>query len=98
MALFDGLLGLRELKEKITGIESRIEALEALIEPDYDSLLEGEEKVYGFLEEPLTTQEVALRTGKSRSWASLILNRLERTGTVREAGRKGKELLYERVA
>ena len=44
----------------------------------------------------MTTRQVAKKIGKSRSWVSLLINRLEKEGKVVEAEKKGKKVLYEK--
>lgn len=97
MGFLDSLLNVGELKAKIDELESRIAVLESVVSPDVDKLEQRESMVLDVLTEPMSTEEVASAVYKSRSWASLVLNRLERNGKVREAGRRGRQLLYERV-
>lgn len=96
MGIFDGILGLEEMRTRMENLESRMESIETFLEPDIHRLEESEQEVFQALEKQMTTEEVASKLGKSRSLASLLLNRLERKGRVREAGWRGKELLYER--
>ena len=97
MGIFDGLLGLEDVKTRIDSLESRMETIETFIEPDIQRLEESEEEVLQTLDGKMTTEELASKLGKSRSFTSLLLNRLEKKGKVREAGRSGRELLYERI-
>jgi len=97
MGIFDGILGLEEVKTRLNNLESRVESMEAFLEPDIHRLEESEQEVFQALEKQMTTEEVASKLGKSRSLASLILNRLEKKGRVKEAGWRGRELLYESV-
>jgi len=88
---------LEDVKTRLDDLESRVESMEAFLEPDIHRLEESEEEVFQALEKQMTTEEVASKLGKSRSLTSILLNRLEKKGKVREAGRRGRELLYERV-
>jgi len=97
MGIFDGILGLEEMRTRMENLESRMESIETFIEPDIHRLEESEEEVFQALEKQMTTEEVASKLGKSRSMASLILNRLEKKGRVIETGRKGREILYKRI-
>jgi len=97
MALFGDILGLGEIRERLRGIEERLERIEIVIGPEIESLERGEEKVLNALDKARTTDEVASEVGKSRSWASRVLNLLEKKGKVKESGRRGRELLYEKA-
>jgi len=97
MGIFDGLLGIEEMKTRMDDLESRMETIETFVEPDIKRLEESEEEVLQVLNEKMTTREMASKLQQSRSFTSLLLNRLERKGKVREAGRSGRELLYERI-
>jgi uncharacterized membrane protein len=44
----------------------------------------------------MTTNQIAKKIGKSRSWVSLLINRLEREGKVVEAEKRGKKVLYSK--
>jgi len=97
MSLFDQILGLEKIHDRLDRIEFRLAKLEELEKAEVEPLELGEEKVLQLLKEPLTTEEVASRLKKSRGWASLLLNRLERKGRVKESEKKGRELLYVRI-
>jgi len=97
MGIFDGILGLEEVRTRLDNLESRVESIEVFLEPDIHRLEESEQEVFQALDKVMTTEEVASKIGKSRSLASLVLNRLEKKGKVRESRWRGKELLYERV-
>jgi len=97
MSLFEDILGLGEVKKRLKSIEERLDRIEIVIGPEIESLERGEEKVLNALDRARTTEEVASEIGKSRSLASRILNLLEKKGKVKESGRRGRELLYERV-
>jgi len=97
MGLFDGILGLEEMRAKMDNLESRVESIEVSLEPDIHRLEESEEEAFQALEGTMTTDELASKMDKSRSFTSLLLNRLERKGKVREVKWRGRELLYARV-
>jgi len=56
-----------------------------------------EREILKALKGRMTTSQIAKKLGKSRSWISLLLNKLEREGKVKEAGKKGKAVLYEKI-
>jgi len=97
MGLFDGLLGLKRIEDRLSRMEERLGAVEELLEDEYKPSEEFKKDILEFLSEPRTTAEIANRLGKSRGWTSIILNILEKKGRVKESGRRGRELLYERV-
>lgn len=97
MGIFDGLLGLEELRTRMDSLESRMEIIETFVEPDIQRLEESEDEVLHSMDGKMTTRELASKLRQSRSFTSLLLNRLEKKGAVREAGRSGRELLYEKI-
>jgi len=96
MALFDGILGLDRILKRLGQVEKRLDALEGLIEEEYQPSEEFKKGILEFLSEPRTTAEVAKRFGRSRTWTSSVLNLMEKNGEVKEKGRKGRAVLYVR--
>ncbi len=90
MGIFRRLLGINELERRIERLERKVSALEGKKGEIEDELLE-------LLSKPMTTRQLAKMTGKSRAYISLVLNRLEREGRIREVGRKKRQVLYQRV-
>lgn len=85
-----------EGSDKIDNIYRRLEALEKKkLRPE--TLSRYKKMVLDTMKGSVTTSQIAERLNWSRSWASTILNRLEKEGKVRESGKKGRELLYERT-
>jgi len=96
MGLFDGLFG-SKTDDRLSKLEERVAALEELMDEEYKTSEKFRKEILGFLSEPKTTSEIAEKLNKSRSWTSYVLNRLEKTGKVKEKGMRGREILYEKV-
>jgi len=96
MGLFDGIFG-SKTDDRLSELEERVAALEELMDEEYKTSEKFRKEILDFLSEPKTTSEIAEKLGKSRSWTSYVLNRLEKRGKVREKGMRGREILYERV-
>jgi len=96
MAFFDGILGLDKIIKRLERVEKRLDALEGLIEEEYQPSEEFKKGILKFLSEPRTTAEVARKFGRSRQWTSSVLNLLEKNGEIKEQGRKGRAVLYVR--
>ncbi len=86
-----------ENKEKIKSLEKEIKELKSLHPSGIKKLNKYEQNVLKLLKKPMTTKEVAKKLKKSRSWTAFVLNQLEREGKVKENGKKGREVLYERM-
>jgi len=97
MGLFDSIFGSKNTEERLSQLEGRVEAIEDLLEEGYRPPEDLQKMVLDILTEPKTTLEIAEELGKSRSWTSYVLNRLEKKGRVREKEMRGREILYERV-
>ena len=97
MGILDGLFGSKGTEERLSRLEERVEVIEELLEEENQPLEELQNKIMDILSEPRTTSEIATKLNKSRSWTSYILNRLEKTGKVREKELRGREILYERI-
>jgi len=96
MGLFDGIFG-SKTDDRLGKLEERVAALEELMDEEYKTSEKFRKEILDFLSEPRTTSEIAEKLDKSRSWTSYVLNRLEKTGKVREKGMRGREILYERI-
>lgn len=90
--------------KKILGIsqlERRVENLEELFQKRFktkpETIKRDERKILKILEGKMTTSQIAKKLNKSRSWISLLINKLEREGRVKEVGKKGRAILYEKV-
>jgi len=94
MGILDSLVGIRKLEERVTKLERRVDILEKACLPKSER---NKLQVIELLDEPKTTDEVAKMLGITRSWASKILNELEREGRVKELGKREKKDLYVRV-
>lgn len=99
MGLLDGILGIKDVKKRVDRIDKRLENVEKLIAEEYEPLEEFKVSILECLSdyEPKTTEEMASELKKSRSRVSYVLNQMEKEGSVKEAERRGKELLYVRV-
>ena len=80
-------LGVDMIKERLDNIADRL---------DMRSQHVKETKMLSLLEKPMTTQEIADAMKLSRSRTSEVLNNIERSGKVRECGKRGRKLLYKR--
>ncbi len=88
------VLGIEDLEQKVSRLSEDMEELKAKIK---ETTRDEQAELLDALEGRMTTSEIAEIVGKSRSWTSFLLNKLERTGRIREAGKKGREVLYERA-
>jgi len=100
MPLFGDILGLNEIRDRLKGVEERLDSLENFIKPEIEYLEKGEEKVLAVLDKAKTTKEVASALRMSRSWTSMVLNLLEkkaRLGRRRCAGGRFSMRGFERL-
>ena len=92
-----GVSALERKLEKLEGIvENLVEAVETGQSPA-ENLSKSEKELLTVLEGRMTTDAIAEKLKKSRSWVSSLLNDLERDGKVKETGKEGKTILYEVV-
>jgi len=92
MSLLDKLFA-GDLVERIDSLEDRVGILEGMVG---NAELRDKAKILHMLRSPLTTVEVATELKKSRTWASRLLNKLEKEGRVVESGKKQGQDLYVR--
>jgi|GEM_PF-2619770 len=92
MSLLDRLLG-TDIEARLKSLEDRVTLLEEL---NATAESKAKARVLMMLKESMTTVEVAAELKKSRSWASHILNKLEKEGRVVESGKKDGHDLYVR--
>ena len=85
------LLGIDEVLGKLSHIET-------LFKREVEWMVRPEEQILSLLKKPLSTQEIARHFDRSRSWASRILNKMEKEGQVKELKREErKPILYAQV-
>jgi len=87
----------RRMSKRLRRIEERLLVLEnhrskpETVAKDVKKILDA------LSSKDMTTSELAKELGKHRSWISLLLNRLERDGKVKEVGKKGRAIVYSRI-
>jgi|TARA_B100001971_G_C18235318_1_gene566720 DNA-binding transcriptional ArsR family regulator len=97
MKLLKSLLGIEELEKRMSNVENKIKKLEKLHIARIEIIEDEGRKILGVLTKPLTTSQIAKKLGKSRSWVSSLVNKLERENKVKEAGKKGRSVLYKKA-
>jgi len=92
---------IHQLTRKSAVLEKRIIRLEKLSKRRFktkvETIKENEREVLGVLKGKMTTTEIAKKLKASRTWVSLLLNKLEREKKVKEVGKKGRSVLYEKL-
>jgi len=92
---------IKKLVQRALGIDEvlgKLSHIEALFKREVEWMVRPEEQILSLLEKPMSTQEIAKSFDRSRSWASKILNKLEREGKVKELKRgERKPILYAQV-
>jgi len=94
MEWLKSLLGIGKLEKEITLNKKKIKSLEKF---HYKKSNNEENEVLQVLKGKMTTREISKKLNKSRSRISFILNQLEKNKKVKESGKKGREILYEKI-
>ena len=97
MGWLKSLLGIEELEKRIIKIEKKMNEFEKFHSARIGIIENAEEQILKILTTPMSTSQIAKEFKKSRSWASLLLNKLEREGKAKESGKRGRSVLYEKV-
>ena len=100
MCLIRRWLGIEELERRFAALESEVKKLAGPKAPGPEMRIPSrglDERILGLLASPKTTRQLADELGMSRTWISLALNELERGKKVKEVGKRGRAILYQRV-
>lgn len=82
------------LRKQIQSLQETIHAEEELVR---QAPITKEERVLRFLEQPHTTKEVSQYLAESRTWTSLMLNRMERNNLIKPVSRTTKGIFYQNI-
>jgi len=92
---------IKKFVQRVLGIDEvldKLSSIEALFKREVEWMVRPEEQILSLLKKPLSTQEIAKHFGRSRSWASRILNKMEKERKVKEIKKnKYGKLLYQKV-
>jgi len=98
MSIINWFINLKKINEHFKNLEKRISKLEKLNNKK-SHVLNSEnkdmKKILDLTKKPISTKQIAKKLGKSRTWASRLVNQLEKQGKVVEFSKKDREIFYK---